>query len=57
MGKFAWFLKRIKWVVGFVFNILSKLNDVYKFNKIVVNYIVSPLLSGGYINQILDFWS
>ena len=29
MGKFAGFLKRIKQVVDFVFNILIKLNNVY----------------------------
>ena len=57
MGKFEWFLKRFKRVVDFCSNILSKINDVYKITKLIVNSIVSTLPWGGYINQTLDFWS
>ena len=57
MGKFEVFLKRFKRVVGFYSNILSKINNVYKITKLIVNSIVSTLPWGGYINQTLDFWS
>ena len=57
MDKFEWFLKRFKRVVGFYSTILSKINDVYKITKLIVNSIVSTLPWGGYINQTLDFGS
>ena len=57
MGKFEGFLKWFKRVVGFYSNILSKINNVYKITKLIVNSVVSTLPWGGYINQILNFWS
>ena len=57
MSKFEGFLKIFKRIVGFYSNILSKMNDVYKITKLIVNSIVSTLPWGGYINQTLDFWS
>ena len=57
MGKFAGFLKRFKRVAGFASNVLSKINDVYKITKLIVNSVVSTLPWGWYINQTLDFGS
>ena len=57
MDKFEGFLKRFKRVVGFYSNILSKINNVYKITKLIVNSVVSALPWGGYINQTLDFGS
>ena len=57
MCKFEWFLKRFKRVVCFCSNILSKINNIYKKTKLIVNSIVSALSWGGYINQTLDFGS
>ena len=57
MDKFEGFLKWFKRVVDFCSNILSKINDVYKITKLIVNSVVSALQWGGYINQTLNFWS
>ena len=57
MDKFEGFLKWFKRVVGFCSNILSKINNVYKITKPIVNSVVSTLPWGGYINQTLNFWS
>ena len=57
MGKFEGFLKLFKRIVCFYSNILSKINDVYKITKLIVNSVVSTLPWGGYINQTLDFGS
>ena len=57
MSKFEWFLKWFKRVVCFYSNILSKINDVYKITKLIVNSVVSTLPWGGYVNQTLNFWS
>ena len=57
MGKFAGFLKRVKRVAGFASNVLSKINDVYKSTKPIVQGVVNALPGGGYINQALDFGS
>ena len=57
MCKFEGFLKRFKRIVCFYSNILSKINDVYKITKLIVNSVVSTLPWGWYINQTLNFWS
>ena len=43
MGKFAGFLKRFKRVTCFYSNILSKMNNIYKITKLIVNSVVSTL--------------